>query len=715
MPQHFSDAELAGDAPVAAARDALDAFRSWSGAHSDDIAAHVYRWSSHLPEVLERRPLLNRLRRGLDPGAARAAEQSRLRRRALRRHALALGEIPSPGVLDRLTADPRRLPRPAVPVPVDGVGVALERVRSSASLHRIPGLGTLRERMTRLYAALPAEAVAGGAMDRAARTIGGVLAVASHDTLGEDDDTVAEHLRRVVPGAYALAVAQAVVDLPAHARHDAHHRLLPHLLTESQPAPGVPDDPLAEELHTAHVLLLDGFPFAGHRALYRATEVMYLARARAERRTREDAVRDGGDALLADAVLETGAGAIAATLLGRRNPPADLLRPHLAAALATRFRHDLLNRVRDAVTGRLTTFTLAPQDLDGDPLHDLFAAEAHLVATVFDGDTGVADALARHGAGRLADHLARRGGRVEELLEVYRVTPEIEALLRSAARPSRRNTPAGAVGTGRGEVRPPGATDPRTFAADRSVFVDAALTRHAAGDGARGPREVLSGSPDGPGGPLRPALALMLVEGAAADPEPLAPLVAAVELFHTGSLAFDERASHLAGIALVSGGYGLMARLATSHPPERVVGAMARMGALLGPERLCRGRYLDRLLARGEEPADAAGFLEVYALTASTEIEVALAPTAILLGLPEHEVDLLAAYAHHTGIVLRLRSDLVAGPGAGRPTLAAAHGRVTAARLLAEHRDRAEAALDGLALDTALLRAALDHFATRRR
>ncbi|MFL1437081.1 hypothetical protein, partial [Nocardiopsis protaetiae] len=472
MPQHdFSAAGLDGDAPVGAARAALDAFRSWSGAHADDVAAHVYRWSSHLPEVLERRTLLHRLRRGLAPEAARAAERARLRRRALRRHALALGEIPSPEVLDRLTADPRRLPRPAVPVPVDGVGTALERVRFSASLQRIPGLGTLRERMTRLYAALPEEAVAAGAMDRAARTIGGVLAVASHDTLGEDDDTAAAHLRRVVPGAYALAVAQAVIDLPAHARHDAHHRLLPHLLTESEPAAGVPDDPLAEELHTAHVLLLDGFPFAGHRALYRATEVMYLARARAERRTREDAVRDGGDALLADAVLETGAGAIAATLLGRRNPPADLLGPHLAAALATRFRHDLLNRVRDAVTGRLTTFTLAPQDLDGDPLHDLFAAEAHLVATVFGGDAEVADALARHGAGRLADHLARRGGRVEELLEVHRVTPEIEALLRSAARPPRRPLPTGSPGPERGRPRPPRATDPRTFAADRSVFV----------------------------------------------------------------------------------------------------------------------------------------------------------------------------------------------------------------------------------------------------
>ncbi|MFL1426634.1 MULTISPECIES: hypothetical protein [unclassified Nocardiopsis] len=715
MPQHdFSAAGLDGDAPVGAARAALDAFRSWSGAHADDVAAHVYRWSSHLPEVLERRTLLHRLRRGLAPEAARAAERARLRRRALRRHALALGEIPSPEALDRLTADPRRLPRPAVPVPVDGVGTALERVRFSASLQRIPGLGTLRERMTRLYAALPEEAVAAGAMDRAARTIGGVLAVASHDTLGEDDDTAAAHLRRVVPGAYALAVAQAVIDLPAHARHNAHHRLLPHLLTESEPAAGVPDDPLAEELHTAHVLLLDGFPFAGHRALYRATEVMYLARARAERRTREDAVRDGGDALLADAVLETGAGAIAATLLGRRNPPADLLGPHLAAALATRFRHDLLNRVRDAVTGRLTTFTLAPQDLDGDPLHDLFAAEAHLVATVFGGDAEVADALARHGAGRLADHLARRGGRVEELLEVHRVTPEIEALLRSAARPPRRPLPTGSPGPERGRPRPPRATDPRTFAADRSVFVDAALARHAAGNDARGPRGVLSRSPGGPEGPLRPALALMLVEGAAVDPEPLAPLVAAVELFHTGSLAFDERASHLAGIALVSGGYGLMTRLAATHPPERVVGAMARMGTLLGPERLCRGRYLDRLLARGEEPADAAGFLEVYTLTASTEIEAALAPTAILLGLPDHEVDLLTAYAHHSGIVLRLRADLLAGPGADRPTLAAAHGRATAARLLAGHRDRAEAALDGLALDTALLRAALDHFATRR-
>ncbi|MFL1439677.1 polyprenyl synthetase family protein, partial [Nocardiopsis protaetiae] len=286
--------------------------------------------------------------------------------------------------------------------------------------------------------------------------------------------------------------------------------------------------------------------------------------------------------------------------------------------------------------------------------------------------------------------------------------------LRSAARPPRRPLPTGSPGPERGRPRPPRATDPRTFAADRSVFVDAALARHAAGNDARGPRGVLSRSPGGPEGPLRPALALMLVEGAAVDPEPLAPLVAAVELFHTGSLAFDERASHLAGIALVSGGYGLMTRLAATHPPERVVGAMARMGTLLGPERLCRGRYLDRLLARGEEPADAAGFLEVYTLTASTEIEAALAPTAILLGLPDHEVDLLTAYAHHSGIVLRLRADLLAGPGADRPTLAAAHGRATAARLLAGHRDRAEAALDGLALDTALLRAALDHFATRR-
>lgn len=715
MPQHLPDPGLDGDAPLAAARETLDDFRSWSGAHTDDVAAHVYRWSSHLPEVLERRPLLNRLRLGAAAEAARTAERARLRRRALRRHALSLGEIPSPGVLDRLTTDPRFLPRPAVPAPADGVGAALERVRYSASLQRVPGLGTLRERMTRLYAALPGEALAAGAMDRAARTVGGVLAVASHDTVGEDPAAAAAHLRRVVPGAYALAVAQAVVDLPAHARHDAHHRLLPHLLTEAEPAPAVPDDPLAEELHAAHVLLLEGFPFADHRTLYRATEVMYLARARAERRTREEAVRDGGDAMLADAVLETGAGALAATLLGRRDPPADPLRPHLAAALATRFRHDLLDRARDAVTGRLTPFTLAPQDLDGDPLHDLFAAEAYLVATVFGGDPGVADALARHGAARLAGHLARRGGGVEELLEVHRVTPEIEALLRAAARPPRWGVRAAAPAAGHAGPRPPAATDPRTFAADRSVFVDAALARHTAGGGVPGPRGGLaSRSPGGPEGPLRPALTLMLAEGAAADPEPLAPLVAAVELFHTGSLALDERASHPAGVALVSGGYALMARLAPAHPAERVVAAMARMSALLGPERLSRGRHLDRLLDRGGAPADAAGFLEVFSLTASAEIEAALTPAAILLGLPDREVDLLAAYAHHTGIVLRLRAELAAGPAPDRPTLVGAHGRATASRLLAEHRDRAEAALDGLALDTDLLRAVLDHFATRR-
>ncbi len=706
MPQHLSDPGPDGDAPVAAAREALDAFRSWSGSHADDIAAHVYRWSSHLPEVLERRPLATLLRVGPAAEAARTAERAGLRRRALRRHALSLGEVPSPGVLDLLTADPRRLPRPAVPAPADGVGLALDRIRYSASLQRVPGLGTLRERMTRLYAALPAQAVAAGAMDRAARTIGGVLAVASHDTVGEDAETTAAHLRRVVPGAYALAVAQAVVDLPAHSRHHAHHRLLPHLLTESEPAASVPDDPLAEELHTAHVLLLEGFPFAGHRALYRATETMYRARARAERRTREDAVRDGGEALLADAVLETAAGAVAATLLGRREPPADPLRTHLAAALATRLRHDLLNRSRDAVNGRLTPFTLAPRDLDGDPLHDLFAAEAHLVATVFGGDPAVADALARHGAARLAGHLARQDDRVERLLEAHRVTPEIEALLRAAARPPRWGVPPPAAPAGSAGPRPPAATDPRTFAADRSAFVDAALAPHTV-------RGLPLRSPGGPQGPLRPALALMLAEGAALDPEPLGPLVAAVELFHTGSLALDEHASHLAGIALVSGGYALMARLASTHPPERVVRAVARMSALLGPERLSRGRYLDRLLDRGEAPADAAGFLEVYALTAATEIEAALLPAAILLGLPEHELDLLTAYSHHAGIVLRVRADLVAEPGSGRPTLAGAHGRAAASRLLAGHRDRAEAALDGLALDTDLLRAVLDRFATR--
>ena len=709
MPQHFSDAELAGDAPAVAARDTLDAFRSWSGAHPDDIAAHVYRWSSHLSEILERRPLLHRLRRGVDPEAGPAAERARLRRRALRRHALALGEVPSPEVVDRLCADPLRLPRPTLPVPVDAVGIALERIRSVASLHRVPGVGMLRERMTGLYAALPGDAVAGGAMERAARTVGGVLAIASHDTLGEDDGAVAAHLHRVVPGAYALAVAQAVIDLPVHTRHDSHHRLLPNLLTEPAPAPGVPDDPLAEELHAAHVLLLDGFPFSGHRALYLATEAVYRARARAERRGREEAVRDGGESLLADALLETGAGAVAATLLGRRTPPADLLRPHLTAALATRFRHDLLNRGRDAAAGRLTVFTVDPRNLDGDPLHDLFAAEAHLVATVFDGDAGVADALARHGAERLAGHLSRPDGRVEELLEVYRVTSEIEALLRSAARPLRRGTPTAAGVTA---PRPPEMTDPRTFAADRTGFITTALARYTAGGGAR--REVSSGSFSGLGGTLRPALTLMLAEGAAVDPEPLAPLVAALESFHTGLSSFDGRVSPLAGVALVSGGYGLMARLSASYPPERVVGAMARVGTLLGPERLCRGRRLDGMLDRGEAPADTAGFLEVYALTASTEIEVSLVPAAILLGLPGHEADLLASYAHHGGIVLRLRSDLTDGSGADRPTVVTAYGRATAARLLAEHRDRAEAALDGLALDTALLRSALDHFATRR-
>ncbi|MDT0327473.1 hypothetical protein [Nocardiopsis lambiniae] len=717
MPHHLSDADLDGDAPLVAARDTLDAFRAWSGAHPEEVAAHVYRWTAHLPEPSDRHRLQALIRHRPDSEAARAAEATRLRREALRRHALSLGEVPSSDLLDRIVADPRRRPPSSSTAPVDAVDTALERIRAHAVLRRVPASGLLRERITRLYAALPEEALAGGAMDRAARTIGRVLAIGSHDTLDADPEATAAHLGRVVHGAYALAVAQAVVDLPAYERNDAHHRLLPHLLSEIEPVPpaGVPDDPLAEELHAAHVLLLTGFPFAEHRLLYRATEVMYLARARAERRTRAEALRDGGETLLVDAMVETGAGGIAATLVGRRAGPGGPVHRHLVMALATRLRHDLLNRARDAVTGRLTPFTLAPRDLDGDPLHDLFAAEAYMVATVFGGDPETADALAHHGSARLVAHLARDRFRIEEWLQAHRPTPEIEGFLRSAARIAHRRSGLALAAPAPSRARPSAATDPRTFAADRSGFVDTALTRYASGNDARGPRGVPSRSPGGPEGPLRPALTLMLAEGAAMDPAPLAPLVAAVELFHTGSLALDERFSHLTGIALISSGYALMARMADDHPEERVIRAITRVGVLLGPERLCRGRHLDRVPARGGEPADPSGFLEVYALTTSTEIEVALIPAAILLGLPDHEIDLLTSYAHHAGIVLRVRSELLADSDGARSALVGAHGRATAARTLAAHRDLAEAALDGLALDTGLLRGVLDHFATRRR
>ncbi|NLT56569.1 MAG: hypothetical protein GXX79_18800 [Actinomycetales bacterium] len=432
-PFPFGRTDLAADRLTVGARHTVAHFVRWRDRNQDAIAGHVDRYTRHLETLVPRSGLASAVRYRVLPRSRRRERYREIAREVNYFGVFNLGEVPDPALVAAIVDGfGGRVPSvTGILADLDGhrgaAGVVESLERHLPVLAEVPDTRWLGERLDRLHRILPESVVRAGGMGKAVRALAGVLVIGAFDTLDADPAARREHLARIVPAAYALGAAYVIVDdtlqdLPgghvSPADRDWCHRAILHGLTtgEAVDVVGMPDHPVAEELHELYGMLRESHPFAEHRHLYQAAEAMYLAQHRDAARTVADVEAGGLAAMYPDLLVKAGVSRVVANAVGRRRLPDGALARCLNTILLGQFRDDLRDRDEDRDAGRVTPFTVPPDLLDADPLHDLFAYDAYVASEVFGGDPTAAETLVSVGAVKLANHLSADPGRAEELL-----------------------------------------------------------------------------------------------------------------------------------------------------------------------------------------------------------------------------------------------------------------------------------------------------------
>ncbi len=623
------------------------------------------------------------------------------------------------------------------------------------ALRQMDEMRWLAGRLERLYRILPEAVIVNGGMGKVCRTVAGILAIGAFDTLDAGRAATRAHLARILPAAYAYGATYAIIDDTLHdmpnylseADRQRYHEMIQRGLSTGQPLDSghFPDHPLAEELYDLYNLVLAAFPFGTYRHLYHAAEAMYAAQHR-------DASGPAGQlsAMYPDIFVKSGMSRIVANILGRRELHDEFYAKCFNTIFLSQLKDDLADRAEDAQANRLTPFTFPAADADVNPLYDTFAYDAYVVEEVFRGDEAARNAFTYFGALKLAVHLTAGEHNARELRQRYETTSEIDSFLDAASglppRTVRRLDPADVRfqnGISKAlRSRDRSKMDARTFVSDRRVYLDDVIKRHYHHNELG---EIVQYTMDGAGKRLRPALTLMLAESLGTPYEKTEPLLAAVELFHTSSLVFDdlpaqdnatlrrgrptahtvfeESSVQLAAISMISSGFGLLGGL--DYPPARITEVLSYVGTVLGPERLCRGQYLDLQLGRDGGQVTAPAILEMYNLKTSTMIEAALVPLMVLEGRPPPEVELIKRYAYHAGVVFQIRDDILDATAhslrtgkdsdldVGKVNLVRVYGLDRASQLMQTHLSEALASCRELPFPTTLLEGVVTAFATR--
>ncbi len=293
---------------------------------------------------------------------------------------------------------------------------------------------------------------------------------------------------------------------------------------------------------------------------------------------------------------------------------------------------------------------------------------------------------------------------------------------------------------------PAGATDVREYLRAQAAVIDGALERYLPGAGDCPPlvAEAMRYSLFAGGKRLRPILTLAAAETVApAAPAARAadalPAACAVEMIHTYSLvhddlpamdddtlrrgrptahvAFGEGAAILAGDALLTEAFRVLARWPAGGDPElagRKLRAAERVAAGAGAGGMVGGQALD-LQASGQVPgrslpiADGDGLRALHGLKTGALMRAAAAAGAILAGGTGAEIDAVDAYAAHLGLGFQIVDDILDVEGTadalGKTTgKDAAAGKPTYPSILGLDRSRA-LAVEAIGAAKAALRA----------
>mgnify|MGYP001092722033 CR=1 FL=1 len=247
---------------------------------------------------------------------------------------------------------------------------------------------------------------------------------------------------------------------------------------------------------------------------------------------------------------------------------------------------------------------------------------------------------------------------------------------------------------------------------------------------------------------LRPFLVMESAALFSADGEAALRVAAALECVHCYSLihddlpamddddlrrgqptvhkAFDEATAILAGDALLTLSFGIVADEATAIAPERKLALVQALARAAGVGGMAGGQMLD--LDAGNDPPDEAGIIRLQAMKTGALIRFACEAGALIAGAPAGDRERLAEFGSAVGLAFQLADDLLdltadAGEmgkrtgkdaAAGKATLVELHGADWARRQLAGLVGQARALLEPYGERAAMLGAAAAFVAARR-
>jgi len=246
---------------------------------------------------------------------------------------------------------------------------------------------------------------------------------------------------------------------------------------------------------------------------------------------------------------------------------------------------------------------------------------------------------------------------------------------------------------------------------------------------------------------LRPFLVMESAALFSADDEAAMRVAAALECVHCYSLihddlpamdnddlrrgqptvhrAFDDATAILAGDALLTLAFDILADEATALPAERRAALVLALARAAGIGGMVGGQML--ALDAGRSPPDEAGIIRLQAMKTGALIRFACEAGAVLAGAPPEDRERLAEFGSAIGLAFQLADDLLdltadAGQmgkatgkdaAAGKATLAALHGAEWAREQLHGLIDQAHALLEPYGDRAALLKEAATFVATR--
>ncbi|AGA69843.1 geranylgeranyl pyrophosphate synthase [Desulfitobacterium dichloroeliminans LMG P-21439] len=178
---------------------------------------------------------------------------------------------------------------------------------------------------------------------------------------------------------------------------------------------------------------------------------------------------------------------------------------------------------------------------------------------------------------------------------------------------------------------------------------------------------------------IRPVLALAAAKAVGGDEESILPAACALELIHTYSLIHDDlpamdnddyrrgRLSNhkafgvgqaiLAGDALLTYAFELLAQSITGVTPERQLRVIREVAQAAGPEGMVGGQVLD--LAAEEKDLALAELERVHRLKTGAMLVVSARLGAILAGGTEEKIEALTNYAQAIGLAFQIRDDIL--------------------------------------------------------